>query len=231
MKKSRKFRMCIDYRKLNVITKKDRYPLPRIEEIINSFKGAQYFSILDLTSGFWQIQVKPEDQEKTAFIVPGTSGRPGTPYRPPSLYEFTVMPFGLCNAPATFQRNMNEIFFNEIGDFIIVYMDDIIIFSKTLDEYMDHLRRTFNRLRSYGMKINREKCQFAQDSLVFLGYIIGKDGIRTDPAKIKKVQDFPSPRNAKEIRAFLGLTGFYSRFIQDYTQWTEPLRQLLKKNA
>jgi len=187
-KKNGKFRLCVDYRRLNSITKRDQYPLPRIDELLDSFKNARYFLIIDLVSGFWQVEMQQEDRQKTAFITKQ------------GLFEFNIMPFGLTNAPATFQRLMNTIFREYIDKFIVVYIDDITIYSKTFDEHLQHLRSTFTKLREAGLKVQPDKCQFGKTSLSFLGYIIGKNGIKPDPSKVEKVQDYPVPNNLTTLR-------------------------------
>jgi len=155
-KKNGKLRLCIDYRKLNKITKRDVYPLPRIDEILDTLKGAKWFSTLDLASGYWQVEMKPENREKTAFI---------TKY---GLFEFNVMPFGLTNAPATFQRVMDKIFSDLKNKFILVYLDDITIYSKTFEEHLDHLKEVFKRLQNAGLKLGKDKCCFGKQQLAFL---------------------------------------------------------------
>src|SRR6185369_7928272 len=199
-KKNGKLRFCVDYRELNSITVKDAYPLPRIDDMLDSFGKAQWFTSLDLASGYWQVEMKPEDRAKTAFIT-----QFGT-------YQFKVMPFGLCNAPATFQRLMDEVLRGHLWKFVMVYLDDVIIYSDTFEQHLEHLRVIFDRLEDAGLKLNPDKCSFVRKELEFLGHIVSNKGIRTDPAKIQKVKDFPVPSNITQLRGFLGLASYYRRF-------------------
>src|SRR6266542_4290333 len=174
-KKTGNKHMCIDYRDLNAKTKKNSYLISRQTEIFVSFQGAQWFTSLDLTSGYWQVRINEKDKEKTAFI---------TLWR---LFEWNVMPFGLCNTPATFQRLMNHILRKYLGDFALVYLDDIIIYLKTWRGHLNHLQLVFEALRGAGLMVKVKKCEFAKKELKFLGHIISRKGIRTDPEKIEKM--------------------------------------------
>lgn len=218
-KKNGKLRFCVDYRKLNSITKKDAYPLPRIQEMLNTLAGSQWFSTLDLASGYWQVMMDPKDREKTAFI---------TKY---GIYEFNVMPFGLCNAPATFQRLMDRIYKGLIWKSVVVYLDDTNIFSRTFDEHLKHLRIVFQRIRDAGLKLNLEKCNFWMKSLPFLGHIVSSKGIAPDPSKIETVQKIQPPNNVTKLRSFLGLVGYYRQFIRNFSATAQPLNQLLHKDT
>ena len=215
-KKNGKLRLCVDYRKLNNVTKKDSYPLPRIDDMLETLSGSTWFSSLDMASGFWQVEMKPEDREKTAFV---------TKY---GIYEFTVMPFGLCNAPATFQRLMDTVLQGILWHFVIVYIDDINIGSRTFSEHLEHLKQVFERLRNAGLKLNPEKCFFFEKKLVFLGHVVSNEGIQTDPDKIAAVKNFPIPRDVSQLRGFLGLASYYRRFIQNFSKIAEPLNKLLR---
>src|SRR5688572_17269997 len=211
-------RFCVDYRKLNAVTKVDAYPLPRIDDLLDSLGGANWFSTLDLASGFWQISMQEEDIEKTAFITAN------------GLYEFVVMPFGLNNAPGTFQRLMNWVLQDYLGKFVAVYIDDVIIFTKgTLEQHLDHLKQVFQTLRESILKIKLKKCQFCLPSLSFLGHVVGRGGIQPDPEKIRKIKEFPVPMNVSQLRAALGLFGYYRKFIKDFSCHAKPMTELLKK--
>lgn len=212
-------RFCIDYRKLNKITRKDNQPLPRIDDLLDSFQKSKWFTSLDLAAGYWQVPMKPEDIEKTAFIT-----HLGT-------YEFLVMPFGLCNAPATFQRMMNIIFEDLLFKFIKIYLDDCNIHSKTFEEHLQHLEEVFNRLRKAGLKLKPSKCHFCSPEIKFLGHIVGKDGIKADPSKVEKVKNFPIPTNLTELRGFIGLASYYRKFVPQFSHIAKPLTSLTKKDT
>ena len=221
-KKNGSQRLCIDYRKLNDVTIRDSYPLPNIAETLDSFHGAKYFSTLDLTSGYWQMKIHPKDRAKTAFNT-----RHGH-------FEFVRMPFGLTNAPASFQRLMDRVLEQEIGDFVQVYLDDIIIYSETWEEHLIHLNKVLERLEKAGLKLSKEKCKFGETELEFLGHIISRDGIKPDPKKIEKIKNWPTPegpKRVKKVRGFLGLASYYRRFIQDFSKIAKPLSKLTSKNV
>lgn len=212
-------RMCVDYRSLNKATKKNRYPLPRIRELLDRLEGCKVFTKLDLTAGYHQIRIAQEDVEKTAFR---------TRY---GHFEFLVMPFGLTNAPATFQALMNRIFHPEIDNFVVVYLDDILVFSKNMEEHRAHLARVLEVLKEHQLYAKWKKCSFAQASISYLGHVIDKEGIHTDPDKIKVVRDWKPPKNAQGVRSFLGLANFFRRFIQGFADIAHPLYDLTKKKA
>lgn len=218
-KGNKRWRMVLDYRALNEKTISDAYPLPLINEILDQLGGAVYFSTFDLASGFHQIEMHPEDRHKTAF---------STPY---GHYEFVRMPFGLKNAPATFQRLMNQVLMGVQGSDAFVYLDDIVIYASTLEEHELKLERLMKRLRGAQLKLQPDKCEFLRREVAYLGHIIGKDGVKPDPAKLSAVKNFPRPKNAKNIRQFLGLAGYYRRFIDNFSQIARPLTILLKKDA
>ncbi|GBG76803.1 hypothetical protein CBR_g23018 [Chara braunii] len=198
-------RMCIDYRGLNAIIVKNREPLPHIDDLLDRVQGCRYFSKIDLKSGYHQIAIRPEDQHKTAFQ---------TRY---GLYEFVVMPFGLCNAPGTFQHAMNRIFHDYLDKFVIVYLDDILIFSKTVEEHVAHLDKVLSLLQQHKFKINGEKCEFGRTRVLYLGHEISAEGLKPDDAKVANIRDWPRPQSVTEMRSFLGMT--------DYNQvdWDENL--------
>ena len=218
-KKDGSLRMCVDYRRVNALTRKSKYPLPRIDELIDQLHGARYFTSMDLQAGYYQIRIAPADVEKTAFR---------TPY---GLYQFRVLPFGLTNAPATFQRAMNDIFRDYIGVFVLIYLDDILIYSKTEEEHENHLRLVLQRLREHQLYAKLSKCDFFQPELRFLGHIVGQHGIKVDPDKVRAVADWPTPTNVSEVRSFLGMANYFRKFLLDYAKHVAPLHALTKKDA
>ncbi|XP_063994419.1 uncharacterized protein LOC135171776 [Diachasmimorpha longicaudata] len=215
---NKRWRMVIDYRSLNEKTIGDAYPLPNINEILDQLGNAQYFSSFDLASGFHQIPIHPNDTHKTAF---------STPYQ---HYEFTRMPFGLKNAPPTFQRMMDKVLIGLQGKELFVYMDDIVIYSQTLEEHVRKFQNLSERLRKAGLQLEPDKCHFLKKEINYLGHIISSDGVRPEPKKLTAVQNFPRPTNQKNIRQFLGLTGYYRRFIPNYAKIAKPLTSLLMKD-
>ncbi|KAJ8028616.1 hypothetical protein HOLleu_30909 [Holothuria leucospilota] len=213
-KKDGSIRLCIDYRRLNNDTIKDAYALPRIEESLDALCGAKWFSSLDLQSGYWQIEMAEKDKEKTAFTTPM------------GFYECNRMPFGLTNAPATFQRLMERC----VGDMnlkqCLVYLDDVIIFSKAFEEHLERLNSVFQRLRDFGLKLKPSKCEFLRQSVNYLGHIVSARGVETDPEKTERIRKWPVPINVKQLRKFLGFTGYYRRFVKDYSKIAKPLHEL-----
>ena len=218
-KKDGTLRFCVDFRKLNEITKKDSYTLPRIDEILDSLGGMKYFSTLDLASGYWQIPILEQHREKTAFRT-----RSG-------MYEFNVVPFGLTNAPATFQRDMDLVLSGLNWEICLVYMDDIIIFSENFDKHLEDLQKVFDRIRSAEMLIKVTKCSFCRKEIEFLGHIISAEGVRPNPKIVKSIQDAKVPQDVEEVQKFLGLTGYYRRFVNNYAKIAQPLSDKLKKGA
>ena len=216
-KKDGKTRFCVDFRKLNDCTRKDAQPLPRIDESLDALGGACFFSTLDLASGYWQVMMDPKSKEKTAFT---------TPY---GLYQFRVMPFGLCNAPATFQRLMERVLSGLHWTACLVYLDDIIIFSKTVEQHLALLRDVFSRLRRAGLKVKPSKCHLLQTSVHYLGHVVSAKGIETDPGKVKCVSNWPIPTTSKELSSFLGLASYYRRFIKHFAHVAAPLHALIHK--
>lgn len=210
----------IDYRALNEVTIGDASPLPNIEEILEQLGGAKYFSTLDCVSGFHQVKMHPRDAPKTAFSVPE------------GHFEFTRMPFGLKKSPATFQRLMRIALTGLINNFrCLVYIDDIIVTSDTLENHVKTLKEVFRRLSLHNLKLEPKKCFFLRREVIYLGQLITEDGLKPDPIKIKCVQDFPTPTSQKEVKSFLGLAGYYRRFIPDFSKIAYPIVKLLKKNA
>lgn len=214
-----KWRLVIDYRKLNEKTIQDAYPLPNIDEILDQLGNARYFSAFDLASGFHQIGMKSKDIPKTAFSTPD------------GHYEYTRMPFGLRNAPPTFQRMMNRGLKGLIGNNCFVYIDDIIIYGKTIEEHNKNLRTLFERLRQVGLKLQPDKCEYLRPELEYLGHVISEHGIQPNPNRIVKVKNYPVPKNPKEIKQFLGLVGYYRKFIKDFSKVAKPLTRLLQKSS
>ncbi|GBN75169.1 Retrovirus-related Pol polyprotein from transposon 297 [Araneus ventricosus] len=198
-KKDGSRRFCVDYRKLNEITIKDSYPLPRIDDTLDALNGSQWFSTLDLKSGYWQVEIQLEDKEKTAF----TTGQ--------GLWQFKVMPFGLCNAPATFERLMETVLRGLTSEAYLVYLDDIIIVGRTFQEHLNNIRKVFQRLQKANLKLSPKKCRFFRKE-VYLGHIISADGVKTDLEKTKAVVDWPRPETVHDLRSFLGLCTYYRRF-------------------
>ena len=198
-KKDGSMRMCIDYRELNKVTIKNKYPLPRIDDLFDQLRGATVFSKIDLRSGYHQLKVKGEDIPKTAFR---------TRY---GHYEFLVMSFGLTNAPAAFMDLMNRVFKDYLDKFVVVFIDDILIYSKDEVEHEEHLRMILTRLKEHQLYAKFKKCEFWLSQVAFLGHIISKDGVAVDPSKVEAVKDWPRPKNASEVRSFLGLAGYYRK--------------------
>lgn len=215
----KKWRVVIDYRKLNEKTVDDKFPIPLIEEILDRLGRSTYFTTLDLKSGFHQIEVHPKDRPKTAFST--DKGH----------FEFIRMPFGLKNAPATFQRVMNNILGNLIGTCCLVYLDDIIVFGSSLQQHLDNLNKVLQRLAQANLKVQFDKCEFLQKQCEFLGHIVTQNGIRPNPAKIEKILNWPIPKSTTQIKGFLGLLGYYRKFIRDFAKLTKPLTKCLKKDS
>lgn len=218
-KKDGSWRMCVDYRALNALTVRDRFPLPTIDELLDELGHARIFSKLDLTSGFHQIRVAPQDVHKTAFRTHD------------GHYEYCVMPFGLCNAPSTFQATMNDIFRSLLRKTVIVFFDDILVFSSTPEAHLDHLAKVFSILEAHHLHLKPSKCSFGQSQIGYLGHVVCNGTVAPDPSKIQGVLDWPAPKTVKGLRGFLGLAGFYRRFVQNYAHIAHPLTDLLKKNA
>ena len=195
-KKDGSFRMCIDYRALNDITIKNKFSMPRIDDLMDELQGARFFSKIDLRSGYYQIPVRIEDRPKTAFNT--HMGH----------YEFKVMPFGLCNAPATFQALMNKVFSKYLRKFVVIFFDDILIYSKNWQDHIRHIEETLKVLKAQQLYAKKSKCAFGQQSLEYLGHIIMKEGVKVDPVKVEAILNWPKPKTIKKLRGFLDLTIF-----------------------
>jgi hypothetical protein len=217
-KKSGDFRFCIDFRRLNAVTKRDVYPLPRLDDVFDRLAGAKYFSSLDLMSGYWQVPVASADTCKTAFVTPD------------GLYEFVRLPFGLNNAPSTFQRLMDRVLARLKWQMCLVYLDDVLVFGRTFDEHQKRLECVLMALVEAGLTLNVSKCIFATNRIFHLGHTIDEYGIRPDSEKISALVNFKI-NNVKTLRAFLGLASFYRRFVPDFATIAHPLHRLLKKNS
>ena len=209
-------RMCVDYRALNEVTIKNKYPLPRIDDLFGQLQGSQ---VIDLRSGYHQTKIRPSDIPKTAFI---------SKY---GLYEYTVMSFGLTNTPAYFMNLMNMVFRDFLDKFVVVFIDDILIYSKTEEEHEQHLRLVLQRLQEHQLYAKLSKCEFWIDEVPFLGHIISKGGILEDPSKVQEVLDWEVPETQKKFREFLGLAGYYPKFIENFSKISKPLTSLLEKDA
>jgi hypothetical protein len=218
-KKDGTMRMCIDYRELNKITIKNKYPLPHIDDLFDQLQGVVMFSKIDLCSGYHQLKIRSEDIPKTAFR---------TRY---GHYEFLVMPFGLANAPVAFMDMMNRVFKEFLDQFVVIFIDDILIYSKGLEEHEDHLRIVLQKLREERLYAKFSKCEFWLERVSFLGHVISKEGITVDPKKVEAVVNWERPTNVHEIRSFLGLAGYYRRFVEGFSKLSGPLTALTKKNT
>ena len=215
-KKDRSWRMCVDSRAINKITTRYRFPIPRLDDLLDQIGKASIFTKLDLKSGYHQIRIRPGDEWKTAFKT-----REG-------MFEWLVMPFGLSNAPSTFMRVMNQALRPFIGRFVVVYFDDILIFSTTLDEHMSHLRDVLLALRKEKLYIAKHKCEFGASEVLFLGYVLSSTGLRVDPQKVEAVASWPTPTTISEIRSFHGLASFYRRFIHNFSTIMSPITDCMK---
>jgi hypothetical protein len=211
-------RLCVDYRGLNKITTKNRYPLPLIGELLDRISRAKFFTKFDVRDGYHRLRMADGEEWKTAFRC-----RYG-------LFEYNVMPFGLCNAPGTFQHYMNDTFREFLDRFLIIYLDDLLIYSDTLAEHRRHVRMVLERLQEAELCLKPSKCQFHVQEVAFLGFLVGPNGVKMDPAKVEAITSWPIPKSAQDIRMFIGLANFYRRFIKNFSKMAAPMTALLKKN-
>ena len=218
-KKDGSIRFCVDYRKLNAVTRKDAHPLPNIQDIFDTMAGASLFTTLDLRSGYWQVSMAETAKEKTSFVC----------HR--GLFQFKRMPFGLCNSPAVFQRLMNHVLAPFIGKSVMVYLDDIVIFSKSPQEHEAHTAEVFEAIQKAGLTVKPSKCEFSKPEVRLLGYIVSGQGIRSDPEKTKAIAEMAPPTDVKGVRSFLGMTGYYRQCIPNYAHVANPLVKLTHKHA
>ena len=219
-KKDGSLRFCVDFRQLNAATVKDPHPLPRINDLLDALHGAKWFSTLDLKSGYWQVPISKQDKAKTAFRI--SSGQ---------LFEFSQVPFGLCNAPATFSRLMDRVLASLHWETCLFYLDDIIVFSSIWEEHLARLREVFERLRHAKLKLGAAKCTFAAKEVSYLGHRVTEEGLLPDPSLLGAIRDIPPPKTATEVRSFLGLAGYYQRYVKGFATIAAPLHALTRKDA
>ena len=217
-KKDSTVRFCLDYRRLNKITVKNSHPLPLIADTLDALNNSKIFSKIDLKSGFWSISMDDDSRPKTAFVCHM------------GLFEFNVLPFGLTNSPATFQRYLQSCLNNLLWRFCLVYIDDVIIYSSSMDEHVDHVRLVLDRLAKHQLRLNAEKCEFGTSTVLYLGHVVTPEGVLPDSDKTKAIEEFPRPVRIRDLRSFLGLTSYYRRFVEGYSSIARPLNVLLKKN-
>jgi hypothetical protein len=216
-KKMGDWMLCVDYRRLNALIVKNKYPLPVINELLDELHGAVWFTSLDLSSGYHQIQMDPPDVPKTSFQT--HQGH----------YEFRVMPYGVTGGLATFQLTMNLVLEPFLHKCVVVFIDDILVYSKTWTDHIKHLRAIFTTLDHHQFKVKLSKCSSVQTKLKYLGHVVSKEGVATDPDKVAAIKSWPTPKSGKDIKSFLGLAGYYRKFVQNFGVTSHPLTTLLKK--
>lgn len=219
-KKDKTYRFCVDYRALNAVTQKDAYPLPYVSAILDRLKGSKFLSSIDIKSAYHQVGVKQSSRAPTAFTIPGRG-----------LYQFKRMPFGLTNAPATWQRLIDKVLGADLEPYCFVYLDDIIIIAPSFEKHLEILTKVLERLISAGLTVSREKCNFCRSSLRYLGYVVDSKGVHVDPEKVSAILKVPAPSNATEVRRFLGMSGWYRRFIPSFSEKIAPLSKLTQKSV
>ncbi len=216
-KKDKSLRLCVDFRQLNQRTVKDAYALPRIEEVLENLGGSRYYSVLDMKSGYHQVEIEENHKPFTAFTV-----------GPLGFWEYNRLPFGLSNAPATYQRLMEECLGELVDEGVCqIYLDDVLVASTTVEDHFRRLKRVFTKFREAGMKLSAKKCNLFRDRVNYVGHVVSEHGVETDPAKVERIRNWPSPTNAKELRTFIGFAGYYRRFVKDFAKISKPLSLLL----
>ena len=215
-KKDNSLRLCVDYRTLNKKTIKDAYALPRIEDILDTLSGSKYYSVLDMKSGYYQVEIEEKHKERTAFTV-----------GPLGLWEYNRLAFGLSNSPSMYQRLMEECLGDLNMKICVIYLDDLIIFADSFEEHMRRLEIVFNRLRECNLKLAAKKCALLQEKVKYVGFIVSSEGIETDPAKVEKVKNWPRPSTPDDVRQFVGFAGYYRRFIKDFSKISRPLTDIM----
>jgi hypothetical protein len=213
-----KYRFRTDFRGLNSVTMTPVYPIPDIKSNLSLMAGSKYFTLLDIENAYWNIPIKEEDRDKTGFVTPFGS------------FRYERMAFGLSGAPSTFQRVMDAMLVGLRDVEVLVYLDDLLIFSETIEDHVRRIRLVFDRVREANFKLNVAKCTFAVPEVVYLGHVVNKHGVAPDPSKVSAIKNFPRPKTVKDVRSFLGLSGYYRAFIQNYAAMSRPLTQLTKKN-